>query len=174
MAARNVETLGQNPAFGEIIDRIAGDRGAEITNILLEKEATDEELAKKIGIRLNLVRKILYDLYDNRVVSYRRVRDEKTGWYVYFWKIDYDRAMELLGNNKRVLIDKLRDRIEYERSTMFFTCGSSCPKLSFEDAAEFDFKCPRCKKKLTAFDNTNLIAALEEQMESLNKDYAGG
>lgn len=166
--------MGQDPAFGEIISRIAGDRGSEIAGVLVEREATDEELAKNMGVRLNLVRKILYDLYDNRVVSYRRVRDEKTGWYVYYWKVDQDRAMELLSNNKRVLIDKLRNRIEYERSTMFFSCDNSCPKLSFEDAAEFDFKCPRCKKKLTAFDNSGLISALQEQMEALSRDYTGG
>ncbi len=42
-------------------------------------EITDDEIANKTGIRLNLVRKILYKLYDHSLVSLRRTRDPKTG-----------------------------------------------------------------------------------------------
>ena len=38
-------------------------------------ETTDDEIATKTGIRLNLVRKILYKLYDHSLVGLRRTRD---------------------------------------------------------------------------------------------------
>lgn len=173
MSAKSEEKSRQSPIFREILSRIAGEHGSKIADILIEKEATDEELANETEIRLNLVRKILYDLYDNRVISYRRVRDEDTGWYVYYWKLEPDRALELFSNNKRLLLDKLRERVEYERDTMFFSCNDSCPKLPFNEAAEYDFKCPRCGKKLRLFDNADIIAALERQIETLKQDFPG-
>jgi transcription initiation factor TFIIE subunit alpha len=163
----------QDPALKEILLRIAGEPGCEIADALVGKELTDEQLAKKTGIRLNLVRKILYNLYDSRIVDYRRVRDESSGWYIYYWRIEPERALEFSDQNKRLLLRKLEERLELERSTMYFSCSSLCPKVSFDLAAENDFKCPRCGKKLKPFDNTGVITALERQVESLRQHLAG-
>lgn len=165
--------MAEDPVFREILVRIAGENGYEIASALVGKEATDEELAKRTGIRLNLVRKILYDLYENRMVGYRRVRDENSGWYIYYWRIEPERAMEFFNNNKRLLLQKLQARLEQERNTMFFGCGNSCAKLSFDAAAENDFKCPQCGQQLEHFDNSNIITALERQIESLKQSLMG-
>ena len=74
------EAPKEDPLFREILTRIAGEPGYQVAAAFVEKELTDDEVAKKTGIRINLVRKILYDLYDSRVVGYRRVRDESSGW----------------------------------------------------------------------------------------------
>src|SRR4030067_3527738 len=54
------------------------------------EETTDEEIATKTGIRLNTVRKILYKLYDHSLVSLRRTRDPKTGWFIFHWRLQPD------------------------------------------------------------------------------------
>ena len=168
------EKLQEDPVFKEILIRIAGEHGYQVASALVGNEMTDEELAKRTGIRLNLVRKILYDLYDNRVVGYRRIRDENSGWYIYYWRIEPERALEFFDNNKRLLLQKLQERLEQERNVMFFGCVNGCSKLSFELAAENDFKCPRCGEQLKFFDNSNIIIALERQVESLRQHLAGG
>lgn len=167
------EKLRKDPVFKEILVRIAGEHGYQVASALVGNEVTDEELAKRTGIRLNLVRKILYDLYDNRVVGYRRTRDENSGWYVYYWRIEPERALEFFDNNKRLLLQKLQERLEHECSTMFFGCANGCPKLPFELAAENDFKCPHCGGQLKFFDNGNIITALERQVESLRQHLTG-
>ena len=43
-----------------------------IIECLIDGVETDEEIAEKTGIRLNLVRKILYKLYDLKLASYKR------------------------------------------------------------------------------------------------------
>ncbi len=159
----------EDPVLKEIITRIAGDRGYEVAKVLAGEEVTDDEVAKRMGMRVNLVRKILYDLYENRVVSYRRVRDEHSGWYVYYWQIEPERAREYFDNNKRLLMQKLQERLEAERDTIFFSCGNGDPKVSFELAAESDFKCPRCGSKLGPYDNSSVVMALERQIESLRQ-----
>ena len=98
-----------DPVLREILTRVAGERGYEVAKVLVDEEVTDDEVAKRMGMRVNLVRKILYDLYENRVVSYRRVRDENSGWYVYYWRIEPERAREYFDNNKRLLLQKLED-----------------------------------------------------------------
>ena len=80
-----LENKLDDKTIGELDDSTSTD----ILSILNgTEEVTDEQLAEKSGMRLNVVRKILYKLYDNRLASYRRVRDKNTGWFVYFWKLN--------------------------------------------------------------------------------------
>jgi len=159
----------EDPVLKEILTRIAGEHGHEVAKALVRKEITDDEVAKRTNMRVNLVRKILYNLYENRVVSYRRVRDEHSGWYVYYWRIEPERAREYFDNNKRLLLQKLEERLKTERNTIFFGCGNGDPKVPFELAAENDFKCPRCGGKLEPHDNSSVVTALERQIESLRQ-----
>ncbi len=165
--------LKEDPVFREMLTRIAGEHGYEVASALVDNELTDDEVTKRTGIRINLVRRILYDLYDSRVVGYRRARDEKSGWYIYYWRIEPERAKEFLLNNKRVLLQKLQQRLEEERNTMHFNCENSCPKVTFDVAVENDFKCPKCGDRLERYDNSSIIAALEHQVESLRQHLAG-
>lgn len=169
-----VSELADSPAFERILNRVAGEHGPEVAEILFKRdEATDEEIANETGIRLNLVRKILYDLYDNRVVDYRRDRDDSTGWYTYHWHVEPNRALELLDENKRTLLRKLKERLRHEKETMFFTCDEDCPRLEFDEAVEQNFRCPKCGGELHEFDNSGIINALERQIETLEQELMG-
>ena len=159
-----------HPVLKEIVTRVSGENGATLIAALSGKELTDEELAKRTGVRVNLVRRILYDLYENRVVNYRRLRDENSGWYVYYWRVESDRASEHFHTIQNQLLKKLEERLDYERNTMFFTCSNGCPKLSFEQAVELDFKCPHCGDRLEHLDNAAVITSLESQVELLKKN----
>jgi transcription initiation factor TFIIE subunit alpha len=165
--------LLENRLLQELLYQVAGEQGPAVAKALLGKELTDEDLAKRIGISINLVRRILYDLYDNRVVSYRRVRDEESGWYMYYWRLDPERAIEHVKDNRRILLRKLEERLERERNTMYFACSGGDPKVPFEVAVETDFRCPHCKKKLKPYDNTSVILSLEHRVQSLREQLLG-
>ncbi len=171
--AKPVRVTAEDPVLRDILTWISGEHGYIIAKTLVDKEFTDDELAKQTGIRINLVRRILYDLYENRVVSYRRVRDENSGWYIYYWRMEPERALEYFNNNKRLLLQKLEGRLEHERSSMFFCCENGCSKLPFDQAAENDFKCPKCGEKLELYDNTGVVTAIERQIESLRQHLMG-
>ena len=161
-----------HPVLKEIVTRVSGENGVAVIAALSGKELTDEELAERIGVRVNLVRRILYDLYENRVVNYRRLRDENSGWYVYYWRVEADRASEHFQTIQNQLLKKLEEKLEYERNTMFFTCGNGCPKLPFEQAVEADFKCPHCGDRLEHLNNSAVIASLESQVGLLRKNFS--
>ena len=158
------------PELKEMIARTSGEHGLTVIGALIGKELTDEELVKRTGIRVNLVRRILYDMYENRVVNYRRLRDGDSGWYVYYWHVETERASEHFHTVQNELRKKLEERLGYERNTMFFTCNNGCPKMPFEQAVEGNFKCPQCGDQLVHLDNAAFVASLESQVEQLRKN----
>ena len=52
-----------------------------------DKDMSDEELAKKTGIKASDVRVVLNRLHNYGFFSYTRVRDRDSGWYSYIWKM---------------------------------------------------------------------------------------
>lgn len=161
--------LLKDPILIQLLKQTAGDNGYTVARTIAEEELTDDEIAKRTGIRLNLVRRILYDLYDNRVVSYRRIRDESSGWYIYYWKVEPSRALSYVNTNRRLLLQKLEEQLEHERSTMFFSCNDGCPKVSYDRAVESDFKCTMCKGKLQPYDNSGVITSLERKVQAIRQ-----
>ena len=57
---------------------IGGDEYLKVARSLLKAEdATDEEIASSTGLRINMVRKVLYDLFGKALITGIRVKDEK-------------------------------------------------------------------------------------------------
>ncbi len=157
----------------EILNQIAGEHGLQVVKTISGKELSDDEVAKRTGMRINLVRRILYELYDNRIVNYRRTRDENSGWYIYYWELDPERALGYVNMNRRLLLQKLEEQLEREKNNMYFSCDNGCPKLPFEQAAENDFKCPKCRGKLESYNNSNVVTSLEHKVQSLRQQMLG-
>jgi Transcription initiation factor IIE, alpha subunit len=57
---------------------IGGDEYLKVARSLLKsQDATDEEIASSTGLRINMVRKVLYDLFGKALISGIRVKDER-------------------------------------------------------------------------------------------------
>jgi transcription initiation factor TFIIE subunit alpha len=46
------------------------------------------------------LRKLPNDLFEARLVKYRRARDENIGWYKYFWRVT-DEPLDALLNDRK-------------------------------------------------------------------------
>ncbi|XES76985.1 MAG: transcription factor [Candidatus Bathyarchaeia archaeon] len=142
-----------------------------IENLKNVDEITDDEIANKTGIRLNSVRKILYKLYDHSLVSLRRTRDPKTGWFIFHWKLQPDQLEGFILSQKRRVLEKLTVRLEYEVNHDFYYCNTSgCRRVTFEEAVEAVFHCGVCGKALVHSDNDRLIFRLTEKVDQLRKE----
>ena len=74
---------------------IGGDEYLKVARSLLKAEdATDEEIASSTGLRINMVRKVLYDLFGKSLITGIRVKDERNEWFVYRWRT---RQVEVTG-----------------------------------------------------------------------------
>jgi transcription initiation factor TFIIE subunit alpha len=142
-----------------------------IENLKNAEETTDDELANKTGIRLNSVRKILYKLYDHSLVSLRRTRDPKTGWFIFHWKLQPDQLEGFILSQKRRVLEKLNVRLEYEKNHDFYYCNTTgCKRVPFEEAVELVFHCSTCGKSLAHFGNEKLVQGLTTKVEQLRKE----
>lgn len=135
------------------------------------EETTDDEIANKTGIRLNSVRKILYKLYDHSLVSLRRTRDPKTGWFIFHWRLQPDQLEGFILSQKRRVLEKLNIRMEYEKNHDFYYCNTpGCKRIPFEEAVELVFRCPTCGKPLMHYDNVKILDALGKKLDKLRKE----
>jgi transcription initiation factor TFIIE subunit alpha len=142
-----------------------------IENLKNLDETTDDEIANKTGIRLNLVRKILYKLYDHSLVSLRRTRDPKTGWFIFHWKLQPDQLEGFILSQKRRVLEKLNVRLEYEKNHDFYYCSTpGCKRVPFEEAVELVFHCSACGKALAHYENEKIVQRLAVKVDQLRKE----
>ncbi len=151
-----------------------GDDAVRVVEVLGKlKEASDDMIAAEISTRLNTVRKILYKLYDHALVSCTRVRNEQTGWYTFFWRLQPDQVDAFIRSRKRRTLEKLKSRLEHERSHSFFIC-EKCPdvRLTFEEAMETAFRCSKCGGHLTGVDNSKIVEKLSDLIKKLEDELS--
>ena len=135
-------------------------------------EVTDEEIAKALGYRVNIVRKALYLLLEQNMVVYRRTRSRDTGWYVYYWKINDEQLESVLQQRKKEVLKKLRERLAYEEENTFFICPNDKTRYTFDEALENDFICPRCGTPLIEYDNSSIVMFLKKKIQEIEKDVS--
>ena len=156
----------------KIAEALGEEEAIKLIEILKDsEETTDDEIANKTGIRLNSVRKILYKLYDHSLVSLRRNRDPKTGWFIFHWRLQPDQLEGFILSQKRRVLEKLNVRLEYEKNHDFYYCYTAgCKRVRFEDAVELVFRCQTCGKPLMHYNNDKILDVLSKKVGQLRKE----
>ena len=113
---------------------------------------------------------MLYRLYHANLVSFTRKKDKKKGWYIYYWTFDAKQIKYLVVNLKEKRIEKLKERLEREKSNQFYACETKCVRLDFDQAMNFEFKCPECGELIHQEDNSEKIQNIEEEIKKLEKE----
>jgi len=154
-----------------VVREIGGDEAVKVAALLdPTEETTDEAIAAGAEMKLNAVRKVLYRLYDARLAEFRRIRDKSTGWFIYFWRLKPNRVEELVISRKKTVYRKLKSRLDYEEKYHFFKCDQDyCPRYTFDEAMENNFRCPECNGELRAFDNSDIVKKLNVKVKELRK-----
>lgn len=132
---------------------------------------TDEEIAEKTEIRLNIVRKILYKLYDMGLASYKRSKDPETQWYTYTWKYEEQEVYKQVIKEEENKLKMLKEMLETEENGMFFVCPQQHVRLDFEVSSEYDFICPECGEELEFFDNTDYLKQIKQYYKDCEKGF---
>ncbi|HEY9206671.1 MAG TPA: transcription factor [Candidatus Methanoperedens sp.] len=162
-----------NPVIRGYLMSLVGEEGFKVVQNMPEGEVTDEKIAEVTGVLLNIVRRTLFILYENRLAVYRRVRDTDSGWLTYLWRLDLsslDRQLEL---ESKKLLKNLRAKLEFEEGKVFYTCKKQCNRYLFETAAELEFICPVCGGELEYQDNEITIKALKQRISRLEEMTQG-
>lgn len=165
----------------KFINEYVGNSGGAVFEVLAQsdKGILDVDIMKKTGLDEQEVRRVLYELQALGIASYRRDRSPEDGRFLYYWFIDSGRLNQILIQRKKAVVNKLKERLEYESKNTFFTCPRDGTRLTFDEALENDFKCPKCEGELVAEDNSgvkeflrSMIAKLEEEIANEERKIA--
>jgi len=118
---------------------------------------SDEEIAKKLKLKISDVRATLNKLHSVGLVNYVRKKDSETGWYSYSWSINKKKMSEWVkenANGKNKFIENGQE--------MYFcpSCGEESI-IPFNEAAECEFRCQRCEKLLEFLDDVKASELFE-------------
>jgi len=123
--------------LGEDVFRIASE--------LSKKDDYSEfKLAEATGKEVNETRNLLYQLHSLNLASFIKKKDNKIGWYIYYWTFHGDRVAASVLKEKMALLETLRERTLKEERSGVFLCSNGCGTLDFDRAFEFSFHCPEC------------------------------
>ncbi len=134
-------------------------------------DVTEDVLAEKLNFSKNMTRRLLYRLQDINFVVYKRVRDEDTGWYYYYWRINRDGLTLVLLELKKEILDKLKEKlsaVSLEQGT--YRCPSCNREYSFDEAFDREFRCPSCNVELIYHDKSRHKLILEKYIAKLEEE----
>ena len=154
-----------------LINVVEDESNLPIIQALIDGIETDEEIAKKTGIKLNIVRKILYKLYDMGLASYKRSKDPETQWFTYSWKFETDEVIERIIKDSEKYLEMLNNELEREENNMFFVCPQGHVRLDFDDASDYEFLCPVCCEELEFQDNAENIKQIKEDIKMVESNF---
>ncbi|WP_405269342.1 transcription factor E [Methanobrevibacter sp.] len=161
-----------DPLVKQLLTSIVEDESnLPIVQALNDGIETDEEIANETGIKLNIVRKILYRLYDMGIASYKRSKDPETQWFTYSWKFEKEEIINRIIKDSENYLTMLNDELEYEENNMFFVCPQGHVRLDFDEASDYEFLCPACGEELEFQDNTETIEQIKEDIKMVESNF---
>jgi len=136
-----IDEMVNNKDFSDYIIKNVGRKAIDILSTLNEP-LSDEELANKLDIKINEVRRILNTLNTYGITKYDTFKD-KNGWLTFKWYIDtnnMDKVKKNISESNKLAKYKLPDDCND-----FFICDTCFEKnkviFPFDTAVEMKFKC---------------------------------
>ncbi len=154
----------------QVVADVAGEDVIPLVVAIRDKKNISEfKIAELIREQINITRNKLYRLYDNNLITFVRKKDRKKGWYIYYWTFNEKQIKFLALKLKKERLERLRDRFSRETSGQFYLCPNKCIRLDFEQATNFDFKCPECGSLIELENNFKEIERIKHEITDLEK-----
>ncbi len=161
----------------EVILAVLGEGGLALLKELHGKENISEfDLATRTKKDIKVIRKMLYLLYNNNLVGFTRKKDKIKGWYIYYWTLLPESFMFYYLKKRREALLDLKKRLGEGQRELFYSCKSNCTKLNFDQAIDFEFRCPECGELVNQDEGEEKdvlkkkIADIEEELASAGKE----
>jgi len=155
----------------EVVSQLVGEEVKPVVRILKSKKNVSEtKLAEYMSCQVNETRNMLYRLQQANLVSFTKKKDEKRGWYTYYWTFNLKRVKSLVIEIKKKNLEALKQQLKYEKNNQFFCCKNGCVRLDFEGSTEVSFKCPECGELMIQDKNKARVKELKENIAQIEKE----
>ncbi len=161
-----------NKKIQETVAQIGGETAVPIVEFLKNKKNISEFIiAEKTKLDMQTTRNTLYKLNGHNVATYIRKKDRQKGWYISYWTFNKKGVKDVIEKLKKHQLEKLSERLkkEEENKGNFFICRNACARLDFDQATEFEFKCPECGDLVHQQDNAKTIENIKAKIKELEK-----
>ncbi|MFH1246782.1 MAG: hypothetical protein V1644_00220 [Candidatus Micrarchaeota archaeon] len=158
--------------LNEFVREVAGDEGLKIITCIGGEEVTDEKIEQNTQMKIAEIRSVLNHLHSYGLVEYRREKNMQTGWFTYTWKLNPNRALQNFITIKKKEYNALKVKLEQGDGAQIYRCQKQCKSLEFENAMEFNFRCPSCNCRLNIIDQEDELKKLEHKITILTNMYA--
>lgn len=154
-----------------LIEEIAGEGTGSIAQILFNKKDVNEFLiAKKMDLTINQVRNILYKLSNHRLVSFIRKKDNKKGWYIYYWTLDSEKCLVMIEDSLTRKINQLEEMLQSRSNDRYYVCKPCGIEVREEVALEHGFTCEECAEVYELSDNAPHIRDVKAKITRVTKE----
>lgn len=143
-----LDTILSNSRVRQMLVDSGGESALDIMRAFT-KELSDDDLAKKLKIKISDVRATLNRLHNLGIVQYNRYKDAETGWFSYFWSLNMEKTKTWV--DEQMLKESAPGDIS---SSEYYFCPKCGVESMYEFAAASDnsFRCPLCNKALEFVD----------------------
>ena len=159
-----------NKLVEDVVKQAVGEDAMPIVKMLNKKNVSEFQIADVINRPINETRNALYRLYHANLVTSIRKKDKKKGWYIYYWTFNLRRIKYLATALKKQRLERLKERLEREKRSDFFSCPDNCIRLDFEQSTDFNYKCPECGQIMQQEDNDQKIIELKKEIKHLEQE----
>ena len=156
---------------GEIEDQNI-DVGKLSNKFINNKELEEESLAQDLGVEVALLRKLLYKLHKQGVVSFRTTPNpEIQGRSIVYWRLNKAKIRGIFNKRALKVKEVLLARLEFESQNMIYECANNYThaRLPISEAMSLNFICPVCGARLKPSDTEHIISKIKMLVSSLNK-----
>jgi len=155
----------------DILLGILGEEGMPLVRELYGKENVSEfDLAHKTKKDIKVIRKQLYLLHNHNVIGFNRKKDKQKGWYIYYWTLLPENIKFSYIKRKMDSLAKLKERLGEEQRELFYVCSQRCTRLNFDQAMDFEFRCPECGELVSQDKSEENIAYIQKKVKEIEEE----
>ncbi|MFH1588970.1 MAG: hypothetical protein ABIB43_00180 [archaeon] len=152
----------------KVVTELVGEEALPIVFYLKGKQKISEFIiAEELDMEIHKTRNLLYRLYEHNITFFLRKKDKIKGWYICYWDFNEKTILELASKLTKQKIEKLKERLEKEQNNHFYMCRNACARMTFDNAIEYNFKCPECGEIMNGQDNKRTIEFLTQRLEEI-------
>jgi len=169
MPAKSITKLSLVKDF---LGTVGGPDAVKLTKLCenKRKKATDEELSKKMKMKVTEIRTILNRLHYRGIACYEKKRNQRTGWYNYTWGIRKDKIAEIIISQQEEVLEKLAEKRDLEADYDLFDCVNCDERAPFELAVEHNFTCPLCGGTMNSANDPGRIKDINKRIRQIERE----
>jgi len=156
---RDMISLFSDAYARQVLIALGGENALEVIRSY-PNGVSDEELSKKLKIKISDVRSTLNRMHGEGFVRYTRRKDSETGWYSYSWSINKKAIIEWVAK-----INDVKKKLYEDKTEKYYCkkCGLES-LVGFTKAFDNEFKCQICNGKMDLLEKEKVDKLFEKML----------